>query len=66
MLIFGLLETGEGRGWLFAICLLLKKVKKMSIIFFGSKFDFLAIKSDAHFLTNETIFGIRGGEGAAI
>ena len=38
----------------------------MSIIFFGSKFEFLAIKNDAHFLTNETIFGVRVGEGAAI
>ena len=38
----------------------------MSIIFFCSKFYLLVTKNDANFLTNETIFSDRGGEGAAI
>ena len=38
----------------------------MRNIFYGSKFDFLAIKNDAHFLTNKTISGVRGGRGRRI
>ena len=50
-----------GRAWLFENILSIK-IQKMSIIFFGSKFDFVAIKNDAHFLKNDN-FWVRGGGG---
>ena len=65
-LIFCLIETGWEGGASFRILSFYQKSPKMSISLFRFKTLFFGYKNDAHFLTTETIFGVRGGAGAAI